>query len=272
MIELTENFELQVEADALATAAAKYIAALFLPYFKTRAEHSKTKSNHSIIKYNEYYRLATQYKKEGRLLFKIESYKVDTAWGLSDFRILSKQREFPDIVVRITNGFNSSNTGYVKVEENPTELYIIIDTYSFIHSFKKSTDELIDTVKHELRHLVQMISKTGLPKEKVLNRTTDLLGYNSSSSGRTAHHMRDIEFKTNLHTYAFHIKRYLNKNFPKNKWETAFKELISNNYSNNAFYRDERLNEILENIDDMKKKEPVRWRQFIKELYKLIFL
>ena len=272
MRKLNENFELHPEADELAVAAAKFIASLFLPYFKTRAEHSKTKSNESIMKYHEYYKLASQYKTEGRKLFTINSYKIDTTWGTSNFKISSKQGEFPDIILRLTNGYTYSNDGYVNVEENPLNLYILVDMYAFIHSFKKSTNELIDTVKHELRHVVQLISKTGLPKDKVLNRKTDLSGYGANLK-RSEHHLRDIEFKTNLHTYAFHIKNYLNKNYPRNQWSAAFKNLISGSYQSTSInYKSDKLNGILNNIDNMKRKDPVRWRQFIKELYNIIFL
>ena len=80
--------------------------------------------------------------------------------------------------------------------------------------------------------------------------------------------MRDIEFKTNLHTYAFYIKRYLNRNVPKPEWKKEFQDVISGHtlYAGSAM-----MNSIVDNLEDMMKKDKPRWHQFTKELYKLIF-
>lgn len=271
---ITESFELPPEMDDQSEKLAHFIASFFLKYFKTRITNAKTKSDTDIVKYNEYYRLAKQYRDEGKLLFGVMKYEEDTTWGYSNVRIFSKNRLLPDVVLKITDGYQSSNGGYVEDVEEPQEIFILVNKSDFIKTFRKSTEELIDTVKHEIRHWHQFTDIIGLPKTKILNKKVDVLGKSLKPNffgyvPKEQHHMRDIEFKTNLHTYSFYIKRFLNKNLPKSEWKKEFQDMVSGKplYTGG----NETMEMILDNLEHMMKKDQPRWRQFVKELYKLIF-
>ena len=271
---ITEAFELPSEMDIQAEKLAHFIASFFLKYFKTRISHTKTKSDTDIVKYNEYYRLAKRYRNEGKSLFGVMKYEEDTTWGYSDVRIFSKNGLLPDVVLKITDGYSSPNGGYVEDVEEPQEIFILVNKSDFIKTFRKSTEELIDTVKHEIRHWHQFTDIIGLPKTKILNKKVDVLGKALKPNlfgyvPKEQHHMRDIEFKTNLHTYSFYIKRFLNRNLPKSKWKEEFNDIVSGRILNTG--TDEMLSNIVDNLEHMIKKDRPRWRQFVKELYKLIF-
>jgi hypothetical protein len=81
--------------------------------------------------------------------------------------------------------------------------------------------------------------------------------------------MRDVEFKTNLHSYAFKIKNALNKTYPKKECKKIFRDIIISGKGIPG--KDDVVNNVLYNLDDMRKKDFPRWKQFIKELYKEIF-
>jgi hypothetical protein len=271
---ISEAFELPPEIDDQSEKLAKFIASLFLKYFKTKISNVKTKTDPNIVKYNEYYRLAKQYKDEGNQIFSIKKNIVDTKWGNSDIRVFSKDKSLPDVVLKIADGYVSSNDGYVKDIENPKEIFILVNKQHFIKSFKQSTEELIDTVKHEIRHWHQLTDVIGLPKTKILNKKVDILGKALKPNffgyvPQEQHHLRDIEFKTNVHTYAFYLKRYMNKWYAKSDWKSAFKRLVSGNWGSTT--SDDMMNNIINNLEHMMTKDQPRWRQFIKELYKLIF-
>jgi hypothetical protein len=270
---LSEAFELPPEVDEQAEKLGKFIASLFLKYFKTRMTHIHGKSDTEIVKYNQYYRLAKQYRTEGKPLFGVMKDDEISEWGESSLRIYSKNDMLPDVLLFITNGYHRSNDGYMDSVEDPQQVFLLVNKDDFIKSFEKSTDELIDTVKHEVRHWYQATDVVGLPKTKILNKNVDVLGHalNPNFFGyvtQEKHHMRDIEFKTNLHTYEFHIKRYLNRNVPKPEWKKEFYDIVSGRtlYAGSAM-----MNTIVDNLEDMMKKDLPRWRQFVKELYKLIF-
>jgi len=234
----------------------------------------KTASPERIVKYHEYLRLATQYRKGGKPLFGTMKEDENTTWGKADLRVYPKGGgDFPDTVLKITGGYSHSNGGYVEDVEQPQEIFILVDKIAFIKSFKKSTDELIDTIKHEIRHWYQFNQQVGLPKVKVLNRKTDVLGQylepvKGYQSARNPHHMRDIEFKTNVHTYAFYLKRWLNRNVERKKWKIKFIRMMS---GIPLWTGDEEIGQMLDNIEDMRKKDRPRWKQFVKELYREIF-
>ena len=178
----------------------------------------------------------------------------------------------PDVILKIVNGDNNEadSSGYVEQIENPKEIFIRVDKISFTHLFKKSTEELTDTIKHEIRHWVQFTKIIGLPKEKIINKNADVLGYTSYKGlkSRESHHMRDIEFKTNVHTYAFYIKRYLNKNYEKPMWQRRFKSIANGIV---VYTGDKSIDMIIDNLNNMKKRDIPRWKQFVKEIYKLVF-
>lgn len=257
--------ELEIECNRL----AEYIASMFLPYFKKRIQHTKTKSDESIVKYHEYYRLATEYKKN-KQYFYVNKSSVDSIWGSVSFFISSKNNVLPRIFVKITNGYTSSVDGYVSQESK--DMFLLVDTLHFVKYFKKSTEQLRETIKHESRHIFQLSNMDikGLPKKDVRDTgQRDVFGYNLKGSGRGSHVTRDIEFKPNVHTYAFHIKNHLNRFYNRSDWDDGFNKLISNEDRNS---KSTELNDVLEGIDSLKRYNFDKWKQFVKEIYKDIFL
>ena len=270
---LTESFDLPSSIDIQAEKLAKFIASIFLKDIRKEISNTKRKADYYIVKYHESYRLATKYRNEGKHLFGVIRDNEPTDWGEASIRIYSKNDVLPDTLLFITNNYHTSNDGYMHSIENPQEIVILVSKDNFVEQFKKSTEELIDTVKHEVRHWYQATDVIGLPKTKILNKDVDIMGtsLNPANSGtitQLPHHMQDIEFKTNLHSYAFHIKRSLNKNVPKHEWKKEFYEIVSGGlvYGGNPM-----MNSIIDNLEDMMKKDRPRWRQFVKELYKLVF-
>lgn len=273
---LTESFELPPDMDLQSEKLAKFIASFFLESFKTKIDNEK--SDEQIVKYNEYYRLAKQYREEGKPLFKTMEDNTKTHWGKSSLKIYPKidmeEPILPDVILKISDGYPDSTFGYYDIkddvdEEPPQEIFILIDTQHFMDSFQKSTEELTDTLKHEIRHWLQFTKQIGLPKTKISSKHSDILGTHFKfSKVRDPHYMRDAEFKTNVHSYAFYIKKFLNNNFSKKDWKKQFNKMVTGNTT----YTDSNLLFIIvNNIENMMKKDRPRWSQFVKELYKIIF-
>ena len=174
---LTEAFDLPSEMDTQSEKLAKFIASLFLKYFKTRATHVHGKSDEDIVKYNQYYRLTKQYRTEGKPLFGVMKDDEMSEWGESSLRIYSKNNLLPDVLLFITNGYHRANDGYMDSVEDPQQIFILVNKDDFIKKFEKSTEELIDTVKHEVRHWHQSTDVVGLPKTKILNKNVDVMGH-----------------------------------------------------------------------------------------------
>ena len=230
--------------------------------------------NRRIVKYQEYVRLATQYRQESAAFFKTKKERNKTQWGNADFRIIPKNTtEFPDTILKISDGYLSSRDGYVNEFEQPKEIFILADKQFFIEEFESSFDELTETIKHEIRHWIQLNQIVGLPKEKVLHQdpNTDIAGHRYNSMGdfvrRIPHHNRDIEFKPNLYTYAFYIKRWINKNAAKPDWKQTFIKLVSGKLPH---IYDDMIQLISRNLKELMNFDKVRWKQFVKELYLLV--
>ena len=206
-------------------------------------------------------------------MFKTERKKhKGTQWGDTSLIIHTLSGDLPEIYLKITNAYNTSNNGYVDNSDikNP-KVFILINKEHFYKNFKLSIDELYDTLKHEIRHYLQFTGDEntviGLPKKNIKDKNADIYG---RSNGYTKpHYMQDIEFKTNVHTYAHYLKSYLNKNYSKKEWFNTFKKWVVdglNNYTN-----DNKIDFYIININHLKRKDKPRWKQFVIELYKEIF-
>ena len=264
---LTESFELPTEINIKAEILTKTIASIFLKYFEKAISPSTNKIDKNIVIYNQFYKLTKQYYSEGTKLFNIIKTIEDTQWGMAHYKISSKDESFPDVILYITDGYPTATDGGMNIDDIQ-KMYILVDRNKFLQSFMESTEELMDTVKHEIRHWYQMSNNLkGLPKVGIRSKKFDPYGYGKGVE-RSPHHMRDIEFKTNLHSTKFLMERYFNKNIPEKDWKKEFKKMVIGN----KFYTDDdSLTHSLESLDDMRKKDRPRWEQFVKELYKLIF-
>lgn len=277
--------EMEIQAEKL----AKFIASFFLPEITSRARNLKTASDERVVKYTEYYKLATQYRTEGLPLFKVIKTDIYTkSWGKATMIISSRNNVLPPVIVKLSDGFDQSFAGMVS---KPPEslVYILADRQHFINVFKKSTSELVMTVIHEIKHYYQFTNyhfpnypfdrtkdnrglpknTVGLPKYKVRDKKTNLFGtfdYHGEKR-RTVHHMRDIEFKPNVHTYGHYIKNFLNQKVARSGWWTVFKDIMIGNPVSD----DDNIKFFIKSLLDMRLKDVNKWKQFVKELYKEIF-
>jgi hypothetical protein len=274
---INEVATLPPDMDKEAEILAGFIASFFIRYFQTRISHAKTKSDQNIVKYNEYYKLAKQYREVGKQHFKVEPTNTLVNWGKANYRIHSLNEILPDVILKIGGGYSMSHDAYVDEEKKYAEVVLYVDTYHFVKSFKKSTADMMATLKHEILHCVQMtepdsgvIGKMrGMPKDKVMSKTHDVYGRKSPGAIQTkSHPVRDIEFKPNLITYTHYIKNYLNRNFSITEWKDAFRKIIMGYEVNTA-------NEVINNysfgLGYMRKADNERWKQFVKELYIMVF-
>ena len=274
---INEGFDLPKDMDEQTEKLAQFIASFYLPFFERRIKNAKTKSDKDVVKYNEYYRLAKQYREQGKSLFKVEKKVVKGhRWGDTSIVIISKNDVLPPVHLRMTNAYVLSNDGYVtgSTEENVPEVFMMVDQHHFVTKFKKSLEETTDTLKHEIRHYIQFANPFknaygGFPKRKLKSKKADAHGNINirGYSAREKHHMRDIEFKTNVHTYAFYIKRLLNKRFPRNKWVDKFKEIVTGKITGVSI---DGMDMLIDNLEHMMKTDRPRWIQFVKEIYREI--
>lgn len=271
---LLEGFDLPPDIELECNRAGEFIASLFLSHFKTKIENVKTASPEDIVKYNEYYRLALKYRNNTKSFFEIrKSHGVNSQWGEMNFIINPKNEKFPNILLKISkSGYSESVDAYVE-KDDPKTMLVLVETYNFINAFKTQTNYLKEVLKHEVRHSIQMYSKwqggmVGLPKQNVKDLSRDVFGFNISGRGsRLPHEYRDIEFKPNVHTYAYHIKKYLNKWYPRNKWAEGFKDLLMGK-SLHSF--DRKIREIVYMFNGLRESDYDRWKLYVKELYKEI--
>jgi len=152
---LTESFELPSEMNIQSEKLAKFIASLFLKDLRKEISNTKRKADYYIVKYHESYRLATQYRNEGKPLFGVIRDDEPTDWGEASLRIYSKNDVLPDALLFMTNNYHMSNDGYMESIEDPQKIVILVSRDNFVEQFKQSTEELISTVKHEIRHWYQ---------------------------------------------------------------------------------------------------------------------
>lgn len=269
---LNEAFHLPPDVDHEAELLTKFIASMFLKNLKSRTLNTKTKKYGKIVREFEDYRIAKKYKEESRGLFSIKKENIKTKWGQSSFRIINKSKLLPDVILKITNGYGDHVAGYVLGDDVDVtdEIYILVDLTLFLQTYTDCIGDLKDAIKHEIRHCIQFKNNLiGLPAKKVMwRKDVDEFGNKDSGGNRQDHSRRDIEFKTNLHTYAHYIKRMLNFASPKSDWKIDFNYIVNGINKKRRF---DYIGTLLEELKYMKADDPIRWKQFVKELYDLIF-
>lgn len=271
------GIKLPPDMDKKAEILGKFIASFFIRYFEKRMAHTKTKPDAEIVKYAEYYRLAKQYRDVGRQYFKVEPTDELTTFGKATYRIRAVDENMPDIILKIGSGYSMSHDGYVDESKQYAQVYLYVDTYHFIKSFKKSTADMMNTLKHEILHCIQMsdpesgeIGKMrGMPKDKVISKTANVYGIENihGYQARQPHSMRDIEFKPNLMTYPYYIRNYLNRNYPTHEWLEEFKKIIKGREQ----HANRVINDYSKQLGKMLRIDKTKWKQYVKELYVMIF-
>jgi hypothetical protein len=171
---------------------------------------------------------------------------------------------------------------------------------------------LEDTVEHELRHLMQYLDKEtgkyskierGLPPKKLQKKYIDREGIpkNPENPGypvgtpksqenpgypmepedsRIAHHLRDVEFQTNLGTAWFRMKKELGKIEDPKVRNLIFLNainpspdkaaLVRDSIPYSPYYNTDRIRrEVQHSLEDLKKFDNKKWQAYIKMLYQL---
>jgi hypothetical protein len=276
---LNEGFDLPPDIDNRAELLSKFIVSLFLSDFEDKLSDMSRMGAGDIIKYNEYYRLTALYKKETEGMFSIKKEGVETKWGISSMTVVCNDGVLPNTVIVMGVGYNKNVDGEAPHEHDNVDgedilvinhIRILIDSQKFKNNFKESITDLDDLVKHELRHWMQFKDVIGLSKVGLLNKQDGIFGGLQNVHGyetRDNHYMRDIEFKPNVHTYAYNIKKSLNKNSSRSDWERDFKNIVTGK----GLDRFGDIRDYINNLKNMKKKDLMRWKQFVKEVYSLIF-
>lgn len=256
---ITEKFDLPINLDNQSEVLAKYIASLLLSAtaLKRLKFTSKQYIDDEILVINK----LKQYQRDGPAYFKTKSYKMPTNLGWSSFAIESIHDEnFPKVFI----GSYVKRETRAYIDMTSKNIVIFIDIPNFLNNFDHELRLLMDAVKHEVRHWLQLTRKIGQPKSKILGKKRNFLNYNAE----LPHHLRNMEFKPNVHTYALHIKNYLNKRYSKSEWDMWFKDLIMGNYEGNIGILGDVM---IKNINNMRIVDKNRWKQFVKELYKEVF-
>lgn len=274
---INEGFNLPEGTDEKIEKLTQFIGSFFLPHFENLAKNAKSKSRDVVVSQYENYNLAKKYRDVGKSLFKVEKKKTKrNFFGDASLIIHTKDGDLPEIHLKISDAYTLSNAGYVNLDDdNDPKVFILVDKDHFYDDFKKSIYDTTETLKHEVRHYLQYTGDEntiiGLSKKKAKSKDGDLhgivniRGYNA----REKHHMRDIEFKPNVHTYAHYIKQHFNRTIPKSFWLRRFKNLIG---KTPVFSGDEIVDTLIDNMGDMREKNESKWRQFVMEVYKEIFV
>lgn len=254
---------------------AKYIGSFILPDLKSMVDSAQKSGDHDkILTAINLYKLASKYRAEGDSMFKVKTKRLKgPQFGDTNLVISSKDKDVPPIYVRLEQkDIPIGYRGFYHPDSNHVSLIAL--RHELIRNFSKTVGELTSTLEHEFAHYWQHNAHgekiVGLPKDKVMSKRADVYGrYNALGKDRVSgHELRDIEFKTNLKSYAYYLKRFLNQYYPKSLWVRRFKNLVS---GEPMFTGDDEVDVILESISHMYRADRPRWRQFVKELYNEIF-
>ena len=264
---LTEKFNLPESVDFECDRLSEYIASLFVSFFDKKIKQGKLNPN-LLIRFNHYYNLAKKYEGNGKYFRKFES-NLKSNWGNSTLMITSNSKLLPTTYITISNYKIQAVDGYIVTGES-SKLFVMVSMEKFVNDFENSIKSLNEVIKHEVRHYLQTVDSTkmvGLPKKSVRDKSFDVYGDNPKGDS-TPHINKDIEFKPNIYTFVHYIENHLNQHYSKNNWLTGFKKLLSNN---DKFKKSQEIKTILQWFDDIKNINKEKYKQYIKEIYKIIF-
>lgn len=170
--------------------------------------------------------------------------------------------------------------------------YVVV----FAEHIGGSSSNLKTYVEHELRHAFQYRNsetgyfdkiERGLPPRRVQTKHADQSGYPKSSDERIEHHLRDVEFQTNLGDMWISLKKILSRwNDYPNLRDILFRALLQGESGSDL---DRILQKYDLNLDErqaiastfeiyirsfwrlpaMKKDATGKWKAYIKMLYQL---
>jgi hypothetical protein len=180
-------------------------------------------------------------------------------------------------VLKVEDGGEYSVLGYT-YPTDVKKIFVLIDAKHFLYDYERSTREVVDTLKHEIRHWYHHMQfpniKVGLPSLKIRNKKGNVFSLLGLDKSDTPHHLVDAEFKPNVHTYAYYIEEYLNKYVSKSNWKKVFRNIITGKHimkHSKAPNETPMINYIVSTLGDMMNVDRLRWKQMVKEIYILIF-
>lgn len=265
-------------------ALSKYIIGIaFINYSKYQIKRVKT--NKQLIDDNLMYRLGNQYIKEGENYFEViqeSTNKFIYHFTDNDNIICNiKAIYYEDNTVNmysidgrfLPNVLTHKGSDYIEFE-------IYVQKLINLKHLNSNLLEIKDIIKHEITHYLQFkrnlkwgFAGTKLKNlEKVTSIPVDPTGIDLNTGDVVSHPFRPIEFKTNVHTFANTIREYLNRNYKKSDWKQGFSLFLRQHalpikdlsVGEADLYVKRKLNSVL-------SLNPIRWKQYVKEIYHLIF-
>lgn len=248
---INEKFNIDIHLQDYADVLSKYIA--------------------GVIFLNEKIELPIKIKKyilDGKRQLQLEktSHKIDR--GYSNYKFSDKNKELPDCYLQIVELQNPLMTCSANIIVKTKAIEITINKTAIIKNLDEAVSDINESLMHEMRHYVQLSKNIGFAKKKVKTKGYDIFGLNKNRTHQLTHQLMDIEFKPNVHTYAYYIKKYLSKYSTKKQWKDEFKNMLLNpsEEKHGVFsYR-------LERLAAVRSKDPTRWKQYVKEIYQLVFI
>lgn len=295
---LTEKFEIPEVYKEISDILSNYIAGVGLyNYLKKKIKYVKIKSDSTIVNQNILLNKAKKYIFIGKKYFSVRKTfeHINGIIYLFTYKF-KKKLKFPICEVkfekykdgdRIVGGSYITESMMIKLNFPISELYT---------NNKYVEMEVKSVLEHELRHFLQYgMSQnfvTGVPKKQINHSSINLSRFDSESIEKmkqmyprqfknlsfhginVPHERKPIEFKPNVHTYTEIIEMFLNQNIKKSNWKKFFMTWFVNHpdyidiYEYNWRYEVKQVRKILL---DLKKTDRPRWKQYIIEIYKLIF-
>jgi hypothetical protein len=288
---LTEKLNIPAEYNNILKALRDYIIGICLfKYTKNRIKIIRTKKDKEVVTLTFLYRKAKEFIENGKRFFSYREIS-GVVYHEHNFFLRNKNIAFPyEIRVKYSDG-RVGGFGSYNIDDNRIELQIndkdIITDYNQVIPF------IDDLIEHEVRHFLQFKYRGammyGTPKKQINKGTMQHAKPEKNSFKRfiargVAHQYRPMEFKTNVHTFANSIKYFLNLNYKKSDWKKKFiyffvqhPELDPHGTSYNPtnygpfYYTKNEIYRIKEQLNALKLHDNKRWKQYIKEIYMLLF-
>ena len=172
--QIIESFELPPEINIEAERLTQLIASMF----------GKAVTGQGILP------LTKKYWNDNAPFFSIKRSNKGTSWGETQYEITPKSGLYSPVYLCVTWDDDAATSGYILKEGEA--IYIKADEKHFTENFYRAFSELRETVKHELRHYVQLKQKIGFPKRKLMSKTFDIHGFTDDpkyKKTRQQHHL-----------------------------------------------------------------------------------
>ena len=252
-----------------------------MKYTKNRIRNVKQKSPRQIVQLNILHNESKKLIRNGKQYFLSRMKELGFTPFLSLQLNSNLKLKFPEVRIKTYEKERIGANGFYNPSQNIIEININIE--SLVGSYSLARKFIQEVAEHELRHYLQFKQKYGRPKRKISAKST----FPHVDAGGWHHALKDVEFKTNVHTYANSIKNFLNLFFTKKQWLSKFTDIFIKNqnqtrplYSFISFfqYSSKHYVDIQPEIDRVREALSIvwsynrnKWKQYIVEIYKEIF-